>query len=536
MVSRRDARAPSSSVFRRMSHRIDIELTSSADSGWTWRAAGARQPKGVLENSMLYPGAKVGDIVRAEAERELDGTRIVSIVAPKSKRAEAERIEIVARPVTGPSVNVTYADKPRGRDGAREGGRDGDRRGPRPERADRGPRSDRGGERPDRGDRPLRTARPDRPAGERPARGPRPDRPDRPVRSERSAPDRGRPKRFSPSRVHRDALIDALPPEHRPVADQLFRGGIPAVRQAIIDQNAQLKTAGQPEIPPGPLLALADELLPRTRQADWLDRAAAALQAADDISLRDLRAVVTQADGVARDDDSRAMAAKLREALQGRIEGERTSWVTDISASATDGKLIRAIRLAGRLPDPAAKLPAELVARLVTETNAALTSDVPQDRWAALIEAAAEAPFRRDIVPVGLPTTTNEGFLAAAAQASNRIPSLLKLLGLSIPPPPRAKALPPRPPSVPPRPAAHAATVPTVEAAEANPTLVVPDPVVPEHVVSEPVVAEPVVAEPVVAAEPATVDVAPVPAPDVTVAAGVVNDVGLVVAGDDQTA
>ena len=532
-----------------MSHRIDIELTSAAESGWTWRAAGARQPKGVIDTTMLYPGAKVGDVVRAEAERELDGTRILSIVAPKSKRTEAERIEIAARPVTGPSVQVTYADKPRGRDGGREGGRDGERRGPRPDRADRGPRSDRGGERPDRGDRPARPTRSDRPASERPERGPRPDRPDRPVRAERSAPDRGRPKRFTPSRVHRDSLIDALPPEHRPVADQLFRGGIPAVRQAIIDQNAQLKAAGQPEIPPGPLLALADELLPRTRQADWLDRAAAALQSAGDISLRDLRAVVTQADGVARDDDSRAMAAKLREALQGRVEGERTSWIDDIASSASDGKLIRAIRLAGRLPDPAAKLPAELVARLVSETNAALTPDVAQDRWAALIEAAAEAPFRREIVPVGLPTTTNEGFLAAAAQASNRIPSLLKLLGLSIPPPPRAKALPPRPPSVPPRPATPAAVTPAavtpaaVTPAAVTPTGVTPTGVTPtavtptavtptaaaspvvvvesvvvesvvvESVVVEPVVVEPVAIEPVaiepVAVEPTVVVVEP---------------------------
>ena len=34
--------------------RIDIELTSSRPDGtWTWRAAGARQPKGVVSASVL---------------------------------------------------------------------------------------------------------------------------------------------------------------------------------------------------------------------------------------------------------------------------------------------------------------------------------------------------------------------------------------------------------------------------------------------------------------------------------------------------
>jgi len=52
-----------------MTRRIDIELTSSRDDGtWTWRAPGARQPRGSLEGSLLPEGTKVGDILRAEAE------------------------------------------------------------------------------------------------------------------------------------------------------------------------------------------------------------------------------------------------------------------------------------------------------------------------------------------------------------------------------------------------------------------------------------------------------------------------------------
>ena len=38
-----------------MARRIEIELTSARPDGtWTWRAAGAREPKGVLDGKLLY--------------------------------------------------------------------------------------------------------------------------------------------------------------------------------------------------------------------------------------------------------------------------------------------------------------------------------------------------------------------------------------------------------------------------------------------------------------------------------------------------
>ncbi len=458
-----------------MSHRIDIELTSEGAGQWTWRAAGARQPKGVLDSTLLYPGVRVGDIIRAEADRGLDGVFIVSVTAPKSTKVRPETLEVIGQPTAdGVSVNVVYADKGRGD------------RGDRGERGDRDKRPRRDGERPDRPARPPRE-RTERAAGDRPDRGvadrtARPTRPPREQREGRERPARPapatKPRRLTASRHHRDALLAALPPEQQPVAEQLFRGGIPAVRQAIIDQNAQLKAAGQSEVPPGPLLALADDLMPRVKTADWLDRAQAALDVSGDLALRDLRQVVTQADGVARDDASREMAAKLREALAQRMESQRTVWVDDIVSSMDEAKLVRAVRLAGRIPDPGAKLPAEVSLRLVTETNAQLSADTPPDRWLSLVEAAADSPFRRDIVPTALPSTPSDAFMASAAQASNRIPSLLKLLGIAIPPPPRPKApaggrpVPPPPPAPPMRPVAAEVPVeaPTVE----SPTVEVP--------------------------------------------------------------
>ena len=465
----------STSLSGRMSHRIDIELTSQNGDQWTWRAAGARLPKGIVTTEQLYEGAKVGDVVRADAERELDGVRLVSITAPRSAKVGPELLEIIARPQAS-GVQVIYAEKSsRGREGRGPGGPRGDRdtrppRGPRPERADRPER----GPRPDR---PERGPRPDRPEG-----GSRPDRPAREVRARedraaRPSASRGGDKRLNPGRAHRDALLLSLPPEQQAVAEQLFRAGIPAVRQAIIDQNAQRKVAGEAEVPAAPLLALADDLLPRVRQADWLDRASAALDVAGSITLRDLRAVVTQADQSARDDESRAMAAKLREALAARIDGERDAWVRDMESAINEGKTVRAVRLSAKLPDPGAKLNPEITARLVEATNKALAPDTRPDVWAALIEAAAEAPFRRSIEPVGLPTTPGESLLATAAQSSNRIPSLLKLLGLTMPPPPRSKALPPKPPMpakapVPPK-APTAPRADTVAVAPASPEIAV---------------------------------------------------------------
>src|SRR5271170_5269677 len=81
-----------------MSRRIEIELTSARPDGtWTWRAAGALQPRGVLDGQLLYPEAKAGDVLRAEADFEIDGISIVSVVAPKlKKRTEAERIQLIS--------------------------------------------------------------------------------------------------------------------------------------------------------------------------------------------------------------------------------------------------------------------------------------------------------------------------------------------------------------------------------------------------------------------------------------------------------
>ncbi|MBV8560992.1 MAG: hypothetical protein JO050_09465, partial [Acidimicrobiia bacterium] len=123
-----------------MAVRLEIELTSSRDDGsWTWRAAGARQPKGVLDGTLLPHGAKVGDIMRAEAEQNIDGINVTSVLPPKSKSREPERLEMIAKP-EGPLVSASVTG-----------------RADRGERRDRAERRDRGeGRGPARGERPPR--------------------------------------------------------------------------------------------------------------------------------------------------------------------------------------------------------------------------------------------------------------------------------------------------------------------------------------------------------------------------------------------
>ena len=55
-----------------MARRLDIELTSDRGDGqWTWRAAGAKQPKGTLDGSLVPSGVGVGDVVISAASADI---------------------------------------------------------------------------------------------------------------------------------------------------------------------------------------------------------------------------------------------------------------------------------------------------------------------------------------------------------------------------------------------------------------------------------------------------------------------------------
>ena len=430
-----------------MARRIEVELTSKRDNGrWTWRAAGAKHPKGELDATLLYEGAKTGDIVRAEAEFEIEGILITAVLPPREKkRSEPERVQIVGPPRDQRGVISSVIAKS-------EGGRPG--RGGATGREDRGPREGGrrdGGSRGDdsrgvgtrRGESGGRDQSAGRPVG---PRRPRPENeaagaPRSPRRSRPEAPaPTPRPKKLNPGNAHRQAVLESLPPEQRPIAEQALRGGLPGVRHAVEAQNAELRAKGETEVSAQPLLAIAEQLLPRLKAADWRDRAEAAAKMLDDLSVRDLRSVVTGAE-TARDDEGRLLAGTLRQALERRLKEQRESWIAEIVAALEDGRLVRALRVSARAPDPGIRFPAELALRLSEAAGTAMAPDAPPDRWQALLEAVVESPVRRSVKPAGLPVDAPESVLQVARQASGKVPALAGLLGITMPPPPG----PPRP-------------------------------------------------------------------------------------------
>ncbi|MDQ6796987.1 MAG: hypothetical protein M3011_02985, partial [Actinomycetota bacterium] len=204
----------------------------------------------------------------------------------------------------------------------------------------------------------------------------------------------------------------------------------------VEDQNAQARSTGVPEVRADALVAMAESLLPRLRAAEWRDRADAAVAGVEDIGLRDLRAVVAGSDAAGRDEESRALVATLRDALEKRSAQERDLWVAEIRSSLVDGRVVRALRVSGRPPDPSARFPADLAEQLSAAAGAAMTADTIADRWAALLDAVVASPVRRTVQPQGVPAERAEDLERALRLAAPRVPGLAAMLG-----PPR----PPRP-------------------------------------------------------------------------------------------
>jgi len=410
-----------------MSRRIDIELTSKADDGsFTWRAAGARQPKGTVDAALVPSGEAVGAVLQADVEVSLDGIEIIALAPAKPLRSPERtegRIEVKGTPKRAPDVSVVLAPgsskRPRDDDRRDRGDRRGSRRGAGPD-GERGGRPDRA-ERTERTERPRGGSGPRRPGGRRPGEGDgRPARGERPV-----APT---------STVHRNAMLAALRPEQIPVAEQLLRGGLQAVRQAIDAQNSAAKASGKPPVAADALLAMADELLPVVRLADWKDRASVAQTAGKDYRLRELRAVVAASRTLNLDEEGRAMAKALQESLDQRTTALREEWLARITNALNDGRVLQAVEASIRPPEPGTRCPAELAVRLATAAGEAMTADLAPEEWMRLLDAVVASPVRRTVKPEGIPD--DEVARQAARHAAGSVPALAKLLGLRIPPPP----------------------------------------------------------------------------------------------------
>ena len=256
------------------------------------------------------------------------------------------------------------------------------------------------------------------------ARAPRAVSPDH-VRPGRAPEPRPRAKRLRAGRTHRNAVLTALPETHRPIAEELVRGGIPGVRQTVDRQNSLLKADHKPPINPDPLLDIAERLWPLVRTAEWRDRAEAALADAEEIDIRDLRSVVVAADDSARDDETRALAEQLRTALSSRVDREHQAWLDELTQNLDDGRVVRALRLSSRPPKAGAPLPTDLAKRLTEAAGTSLTAEISDERYATVLDALALSPVRLQVVPTHVPEKPSDELLAgvrkvAAAGAGDR--------------------------------------------------------------------------------------------------------------------
>ena len=409
--------------------RIEIELTSSSpDGSWTWRAAGAREPRGVLDGSILPGGAEVGDQFRVETEKDVDGIRVLAVVPPKEKAARSDVLELL--PTDEAFEPVVQHRAPGRRD-------DGDRR-PRRDRPpdDRGDRRrDRGGEqrarRPADGER--RSDRPDERRGER--RGEQGERRHRPhFTPPPEVPQRPKPKRLRPGKQHVTDLLASLPEEQRPVAE-LAQQGISAVRQRLREENARLAADGKPTMPEAAVMKMAEDLVPKLRVADWLDRAEAAQRQLAHLDLRDLRSVVAASDDpvVARDESTLELAKTLKAALVTKQEEELALWLTDVEAALDVGRVVRALRLSSVPPKAGVPFPGALASRLSEATTASLQPTDGPDRWAAVLEAAAFSPVRAQVTPAAAPEQRSDELVATVRRLGPLLPQVAALFDIEVP-------------------------------------------------------------------------------------------------------
>ncbi|HEY5266836.1 MAG TPA: hypothetical protein VIJ40_08495 [Acidimicrobiales bacterium] len=450
-----------------MSRRIEIEITSLNGEVATWRAAGAKLPKGVLQTSLIPGGPVIGNVYRADIEQFMEGIEVLSVMAPKTASPldpKNERLELIQEPKKGPDVVVTYAPKGRGasrggerHDGERRGGERRDstkrpttRREPREprggatptgEKSERAPRSDR----PARGPRTEGSPRPERsegaPRSERPARGARTERTGRPSRPERPTG----PQQPPMTTTHRNALLATLSPEQLPVAEQLLRGGMPAVRSAVELQNKNASAQGRPTVDAVTIERIAEDLLKSTNLALWKDRAGGAIGAGRELRLRDLRAVVTSAKTVSLDDESRAQLKELQVSLSARIDHLRTQWNEKLEAAITAKNVKEALGLVARPPDISTRVSADAAVRVVALVSDALSADQDPATWKEIVELAADTSIRRNVKPLGIPN--DDASRAVAVHNAGAIPELAKLLGMKVPPPPPPTRLARRPPT-----------------------------------------------------------------------------------------
>ena len=290
-------------------------------------------------------------------------------------------------------------------------------------------RADRNG-RGDRRDQPDRSRRADR--GDRPDEERRRHRPHFTPPPE--VPQRPKPKRLRPGKQHRMDVLASLPEEQRPVAE-LAQQGMPAVRQRLREDNARLRAEGKPPMPEAGVLKMAEELIPRLRVADWLDRAEAAQRQLAHLDLRDLRSVVASADDpvVARDESTRRLGGRA-EAGAGDQTGRGAGAVarpTSRLRSTWGGSYVRCDCRRCRPRQACRSRRRSPIVSRESSTAALQPTDGP-DRWAALLEAAAFSPVRSLVVPTAPVEQRSDELMATVRRLAPLLPQVAAIYEIEV--------------------------------------------------------------------------------------------------------
>ena len=541
-----------------MARRLEIELTSNRPDGkWTWRAAGARQPKGTLDGALLPEGAVVGDVVKVEADATLDGLEIRSVLPTRAPKTPVETLLLLGSGREQPLVTSQLAPKRRSRArGANRDRHDADSAPNRRKRTDRKERRRSDGKSSEGSTGKRDRRRPDRDAQSRDQQ--RDDRGERrgktrgaqrhgaeigtsrdqrgKQRNTRTRQERPKPQstprapRLRPGNKNRRAALAELPEIHHRLAEEVLKGGVPGVRKTIERMNKMAEAEGIPKVKSEPLVALAEKLTPVLQPAVWRDRAEAAISGIGKVDLRDIRSVVVAADSGARNEESRELAEKLREGLSARVESEHRSWLNEIAQHLADGRIVRALRLSSRPPKAGAPLPFDMAERLTSAASASLSSDVAPQRWATVLDAVAFSPVRAHVTPQGCPAKPNEQLLATVRRLASKVPEIAALFEITSSGSPKRGGTDRRPTPPPPPPPAklvaeESAVEPVAEESSVEPAAEEPavEPVAEESAVEpvaeessvEPAAEEPAAEEPAVepvAEEDTTPPLPPTPA------------------------
>lgn len=371
-----------------MPNRLDIEITSqSTESSYTWRSAGAKEPKGTIKASLLPSGVAIGDVLKVEADFMIDGIEITAVLPQKIKKDGPELLELLGTGKETAGVTTSLVKKSNNRKRRKD--------------ARVGPKSNKAKDRKRSRSSKAKTER----KGRKPYRSPR-------------------GKRLKPSKKYRNEYIESLPELQKPIAKELSGSTIPNLRRTIEKMDL-------PEGFPDALLDYAENLNQQLKMAEWMDRATAVENNIENIDLQDFRSVVASSARWAKSSDSLAIKERLELKLNERIDQDHKKWLNSIDEALQEEKTVRALNLSSRSPKAGAQLPEAITTRLIAQANKALNAETTAHRWSIVVEAVAFSPVRQKITPDGLPTEISEELKQSIKKHGDRIPQIAKVFTLT---------------------------------------------------------------------------------------------------------